>query len=412
MIRSTSILPRVQWSLSTMLVSVVCAQAALAGPDFDEGPDAGGLPPTSKALASSTSTEVRRVSGSTSVAALTGDGDRVDMFLVRTGANTAAFKWIGPTWGARLTLFKKETATCASSNLSVTVGRPICTVAKASVAQDFPVLNGAAPVIDRTGMPLGLLSTYLTPNSDYYIAISGVTNRPLCDNNPCSSATADDADVFDFATGTGQFLASENIRATYRIARWLDPDGEASGSYSMEITETFTVPGSTCREVMAVVGGPVEKVFDFNFAPAAPTGTAAVSCAPTFTVARQFFYTWSPQCSGLAEVTTCGFTAADSAIEVFEVDACTRDTCAAAATSPIACNDQCGTGNSSRVTFTAAAGSTYLVRLTRLVSAGAQTGTIKFTCTPTPPSADLNGDGTVDGADLAVLFGRWGTSGN
>jgi len=355
---------------------------------------------------------VERINGSTSVSALTGDGDRVDMFLVRTGTDLAQFKFIGPSWGARLTMFKKDTQTCASSGLSVTVGRPICTVAKAAVGQEFPVLNGSATVIGVTGGSLGLLSAYLQPNSDYYVAVSGVTNRPFCDNNPCSSSTADDVDVFSFATGFGQFLASDNARASFRIARWLDPDGEATGAYAMDITGTFTAPASTCREVFEVVGSPVESAFDFGFAPAAPAGTTIVSCAPTFTVSRQFFFTWSPQCSGLAEVTTCGLTAADSAIEVFEVDACSLDTCAAAATTPIACNDQCGTGNSSRVTFTATAGSTYLVRLTRLVAGGVQSGTIRFSCAAAQPSADLTGDGLVNGADLAVLLGRWGTAGN
>jgi len=412
MVQSTSIFSTVQWSLSAVLISAVCAQAALAGPDFDEGTDAGGLPPTSKTVGSSSSRPVNRISGSTSISALTGDGDRVDMFLARTGTDLAQFKFIGPSWAARLTLFKKDTVTCATSNLSVTVGRPICTVAKAAVGQEFPVLSGAATVIGVTGGSLGPLSDYLQPNSDYYIAVSGVTNRPLCDTNPCSSSTADDSDVFAFATGFGQFLVSENIRTTYRIARWLDPDGEATGAYAMDITGTFTSPASTCREVFEVVGSPVESAFDFGFAPAAPAGTTAVPCAPGYTVSRQFFYKWSPQCSGLAEVTTCGLTGADSAIEVFEVDACSGDTCAAAATSPIACNDQCGTGNSSRVTFTATAGSTYLVRLTRLVAGGVQSGTIRFSCSAAPPSADLTGDGLVNGADLAVLLGRWGTSGN
>ncbi|MFM7479790.1 MAG: hypothetical protein ACKO4V_01510, partial [Planctomycetota bacterium] len=146
MVQSTSIFSTVQWSLSAVLISAVCAQAALAGPDFDEGTDAGGLPPTSKTVGSSSSRPVGRISGSTSISALTGDGDRVDMFLARTGTDLAQFKFIGPSWGARLTLFKKDTVTCATSGLPVTVGRPICTVAKAAVGQEFPVLNGAATV--------------------------------------------------------------------------------------------------------------------------------------------------------------------------------------------------------------------------------------------------------------------------
>jgi hypothetical protein len=32
-------------------------------------------------------------------------------------------------------------------------------------------------------------------------------------------------------------------------------------------------------------------------------------------------------------------------------------------------------------------------------------------CQSLPPSADLNGDGVVNGADLAILLGNWGRAG-
>jgi len=415
MVRSTSILPRVQWSLSAVLVSVVCAQAALAGPDWMEGPDAGGLPPTSKALASSTSTQVRKVTGSTSVAALTGDGDRVDMFLVRTGTNTAEFKWTGPTWGARLTLFKKDQKPCHQNP----IGHPICTVAMASSDQPYPVLDGSADVFELiatgggiTWVIVGKLWQYLVANSEYYLAVSSATNVPLadlvCTRYPTWPALCWEPNT---ATLPGQLLASYVHRTHDRMVGWLDPTGETGGSYSMDVAGTLTVPASTCRDVTDVVGSPAQRLFDFGFAPAVPAGTPNVPCAPGYTVTRQFFYTWSPQCSGPAVVTTCDWTTANTAIEVFVVDACLGDACVAAATDPIACNDECGVGNSSEVTFTATAGATYLVRLTSL--GGTQAGTIKFTCTPTtPPSADLTGDGLVDGEDLAVLLGRWGPVGN
>jgi hypothetical protein len=403
-------LSRSRLSLPALLLSAAVCGVALAGPDFGEGPDAGGLPPTGKTVSSSSSRPVGRVSGTTSTAALTGDGDRVDMFLVRTGSNLTQFKWIGPSWGARLTLFKKESGTCPQSGVTQVLGRPICTVVKAAQGQEFPILNGAAPVIGATGT----LASYLFPNSDYFVAVSGATNRPLCDREPCSSSTTDDIDVFSQASGYGQYLANEADRLYGRVARWIDPEGEATGAYAMDVSGTFTLPASTCATAteVRVSGNTAEEPFDFLFAPAVPTGTANVSCAPGYTVSRQFFFTWAPQCDGLAEVTTCGLTGADSAIEVFEVDACTGDACAAAASTAIACNDQCGTGNSSRVTFQAVSGKTYLVRLTRLISSGTQTGTIRFSCTATPPSADLNGDGIVDGADLAVFLARWGTAGN
>lgn len=413
MSQCASNLPKIFGMLSGLLLSVAIIPVATGGPDFGEESDAGGLPPTAKTISTSSSRPVGRVSGSTALSALTGDGDRVDMFLIRTGSDLSQFKFIGPSWGARLTLFKKDSKTCPTTGTTLVLGRPICTVSKASVGQAFPVLSGAASVTSSsTGGSLGALSLYLEPNSDYYVAVSGVTNRPLCDRDPCSSDPSDDFDVFSSATGFGQYLADANYRTEFRIGRWLDPDGEATGAYAMDTFGTFTAPASTCREVEVVVGNPTEESFDFTFAPNVPTGTANVPCAPGYTVTRQFFFLWSPQCSGEAEVTTCGLTVADSAIEVFDVDACSLDTCAAAQTVAVACNDQCGSSNSSRVTFAASPGSTYLVRLTRLVTTGLQSGTIRFSCSEPPPSADLNGDGTVDGADMAILLARWGTAGN
>jgi len=373
-------------------------------------------------VASSTSTEVRKVTGSTSVAALTGDGDLVDMFLVRTGTNTAQFKWTGPAWGARLTLFKKDTFQCTQTSTTVTLGRPICTVVKASAANTLPELDGNADVLQQppTGggwVIVGKLSDFLEASSEYFVAISSATNLPFVDTDSCNFGDGYLPWASNTATVPGQLLASYYYRHYSRITLWLDPAGEtAAGSYSMDVAGTFAVPASTCRDVVDVVGSPVQKPFDFSFAPAVPAGTPNVSCAASgFTVRQQFFYTWSPQCSGSAVVTTCDLTYVNTAIEVFVVDACSGgDTCVAAATEPIACSDDdCGSGvYSSRVTFTATAGATYLVRLTSSSVGGTQDGTIKFTCTPTPPSADLNGDGLVDGADLAILLGQWGPVGN
>jgi hypothetical protein len=330
------------------------------------------------------------------------------MFLVRTGTNVTEFKWIGPSWGARLTLFKKDSETCPQSGVTQVLGRPICTVAAQLGA--VPTLNGAAPVIGGTSQ--SNLATYLSPNSDYFVAVSGSTNRPVCDipQSPCT--LGQEFDLFAQATGADQYLANPTFRSYGRVVRWINPAGEATGAYAMPVAGTFTLPAITCAEAVRVVGNPAQESFSFDFALAVPAGTPNVPCAPGFTVSRQFFFTWAPQCDGAAEVTTCGLTEADSAIEVFEVDACTGDACAAAASTAIACNDECGTRYSSRVTFQAVSGKTYLVRLTRLTSSGTQTGTIRFSCTATPPSADLNGDGIVNGVDLAIFLARWGTAGN
>ena len=178
----------------------------------------------------------------------------------------------------------------------------------------------------------------------------------------------------------------------------------------MTVKGVYPLPASSCSAPFFVEGSLVQKSFDFGFAPAM-AGTIALPCAPGWYPNREFFFLWTANCAGPAEVSTCGLTLTDSGIEVFEINACNPDLCAAAASPSIACNDQCGTGDASRVTFTAESGRQYLVRLTR-VGGLATTGDIKFTCTPALGSRDIHGDGNVDGADLAQLLASWGTSGN
>jgi hypothetical protein len=35
-------------------------------------------------------------------------------------------------------------------------------------------------------------------------------------------------------------------------------------------------------------------------------------------------------------------------------------------------------------------------------------GTLIIACTPSTPDADINGDGVIDGTDLALLLSQWG----
>ena len=178
----------------------------------------------------------------------------------------------------------------------------------------------------------------------------------------------------------------------------------------MPVRGVYPLPASSCSAPFFVEGSLVQKSFDFGFAPAM-LGTIALPCSPGRYPNREFFFLWTANCGGPAEVSTCGLTLTDSGIEVFEINACNPDVCASAASPSIACNDQCDTGDASLVTFTAESGRQYLVRLTRL-GGSATTGEIMFTCTSALGSRDINGDGIVDASDLAYLLSSWGTSGN
>ncbi len=393
--------------LSVVLASI--SSTACGGPDWDEGAkDAGSLPATAQTVSASTSTATTRVRGTTSAGVVT--GDLVDMYLVKVGSDPSQFKFDmnmgaggAPAWSARLTLFKKVVVNCGTIPPNyVTLGKPIATVVKASAGSPFPILDGTVVVNAGTAT----LGSLMIPNAEYYVAVSGLTNLPIGLSTDCSG-TGTTKTLFLNTNAFGIYLPDIND-ALYHVTGWTNPSDAATGACSMLVSSVYPLPASSCSDYVPVNGSPTEKAFDFGFAPAT-TGT--VSCASGYTVNREFFYLWTPNCSGSADVTTCGYTSADSAIEVFALDPCNSDACTAAASSSIACNDECGTGNASKVTFAATAGHQYLIRLTRLTGS-ATTGTIKFTCAASLGSRDINGDGIVDAADLALLLGSWGTSGN
>lgn len=108
---------------------------------------------------------------------------------------------------------------------------------------------------------------------------------------------------------------------------------------------------------------------------------------------------------GQIELTTCAATGFDTAVVVY------RNDCAGAA---VACADDdpvCPTGAlASTVTFTAQCGETYLIRVAGVgVTSGIGTLTVRQAGSSCPQcTADLNGDGTVDGTDLAAVLAGWG----
>jgi hypothetical protein len=410
---SVTSMNKVTYALSTVLLTYISG-SAFAGPDWDEGAkDAGATPTTAQPVAVSTNTAVTKVRGGTSATALVGTPDLVDIYLVKTGSNPNLFLCDmnmgpggAPAWNARLTILKKTVVNCG--NFNVTLGFPIATVVKASASSPWPILDGSVLVNNPTGGPPATLGSLMAANTEYYVAVSGLNNLPIGLNSDCSS-TGSTKTLFLNTTGFGIYAIPTND-APYHLTSWTDPATAETGAYSIPADGMYPIPASSC-DVPARANGPlVLKAFDFAFAPAMP-GTIALPCAPTWYPNREFFFLWTANCGGPAEVSTCGLTLTDSGIEVFEINACNPDLCASAASPSIACNDQCGTGDASLVTFTAESGRQYLVRLTRL-SGFATTGTIKFTCTPALGSRDINGDGIVDATDLAYLIGSWGTSGN
>ena len=122
------------------------------------------------------------------------------------------------------------------------------------------------------------------------------------------------------------------------------------------------------------------------------------------TIKNDVWYLYSPACSGIATVSTCGAALFDTRLAAYS-------TACPSAGALLACNDN-GTGctsNTSTMSFNVAAGAAYYIRLGGLTGGGA--GTMNVVCAPVVPCpADLNEDGTVDGADLSTVLNFWNTN--
>ena len=246
-----------------------------------------------------------------------------------------------------------------------------------------------------------------------------------------------------------------------------------AGAYRMEANSIYAVPASSCGAAYPISGNPASSNFDMQFAPTIYSLGTKISCAGDKIVSRELYFDWNAQCSGQATISTCGSANGfDCAIQVFPLDVCSDDACSAAGGCSLSCNDNCEYGSiysGSKVTFTAEAGRKYLVRLMALgvdpATSGWSLGSISFSCInansnccspnwgqtccsntsccalvcevdpyccttewdqlcanrallncpscggTTPFSADINNDGLVNGLDLSILLGQWGTSG-
>ena len=247
-----------------------------------------------------------------------------------------------------------------------------------------------------------------------------------------------------------------------------------AGAYSMfdYLNSIYAVPASSCGAAYPISGNPASSNFDMQFAPTIYSLGTKISCAGDKIVSRELYFDWNAQCSGQATISTCGSANGfDCAIQVFPLDVCSDDACSAADGCSLSCNDNCSSSiyGGSKVTFTAEAGRKYLVRLMALgvdpATSGWSLGSISFSCInansnccspnwgqtccsntsccalvcevdpyccttewdqicanralgncpscggTTPFSADINNDGLVNGLDLSILLGQWGTSG-
>ena len=209
----------------------------------------------------------------------------------------------------------------------------------------------------------------------------------------------------DDGTGCAAFASSltqsmdAGITYVIRVAGWAG----ASGATDLVISEAAAPPANDeCADALPILVGST----DFNTAGASGT-TVACTKFGNANIYNDLWYSYEAAGEGTCTISTCG-ASFDTKIAVF-------DGCSGAL---IACNDDsttCGaTALQSELTFAASCGVTYKVSIGAFGVAGFGSGTIALTQEGTCGSncpADIDGDGSVNAADLSALLGNWGNSG-
>lgn len=165
------------------------------------------------------------------------------------------------------------------------------------------------------------------------------------------------------------------------------PNDECSGALELPL-------GTTSFSTVAATSSPVQL---------------PDSCDEGFgtTIEKDLWYFIDSTCTGTLTVSTCGSADFDTRLAVYA--GCPQD-----GDTLLACNDDAPgcAGFTSSVSFEAVCGARYWIRLGGYSGGG--TGELTLSCDGGCPqfcAPDLNGDGSVGGADLTIVLGGWGQDG-
>lgn len=359
--------------------ALVVSAAAFAGPDWNEGgSDAGSTVGTQRHVSSAGGgTATASARGSTSVGL--GTGDLVDIIELDID-NPAGFKFspsFSTAWDARLFLFR------GSGSTSDPIGEPLLCVDNAASGSPMPMFDNTAGQMNTLFTEMGEV---FTPGR-YLIAITGTGIEPFY------TSTGGTTEVVFYvpAVGVGKRRSSSPI--------WFWPTATTStvGAWRFNTLGVQFIPADDCEDAEYVFGVGTREIDNTT---ASDTVGWVDECAIT---GRDVWYRLFLDCGGTVRITTCGTVTFDSVISVY--------TGSCEAPVYITCSDDFAgcAGNSSYLEFTGdpCVSGEYLVRVGSWQYTLGGTGTISFECITPPPSADLNGDGVVNGVDLGILLTQW-----
>lgn len=198
-------------------------------------------------------------------------------------------------------------------------------------------------------------------------------------------------EVFTYANNT----ASNTILMRVFLA------ADTRNDYSFTFTVATPPPDNDeCVSATPIASGS----FPFNTSGATTsTPTIAASCTDGAgsAINKDVWFRYAADCTGTATISTCG-ASFDTRIVVYGGSACPTSTSLVRA-----CNDDsCGTASS--LTLSVNQDALYYIRVGSKSNVGGA-GTLTISCAPLAPCpGDIDGSGSVDGADLAAVLGAWG----
>ncbi len=208
----------------------------------------------------------------------------------------------------------------------------------------------------------------------------------------------------DDACGTGSEVNTFALAGLTYLIRIGSSDGTTgSGILTIECDGGFGPGNDDCVDAeVATLGS--NSVSTFGATDSDVDSVVACSNSNGPNVSADVWFTYTVDCTGFLDISTCG---ADfnSRIDVYDASS----GCPSSGAIPFACSDD-DCGNDASIATLGAEGQTIIIRIGS-PDGSVGNATLEIACTPfeDPCPEDLNGDGVIDGGDLGLLLGAWGT---
>jgi len=271
-----------------------------------------------------------------------------------------------------------------------------CATARALAAGTYSGLVVKRLNEDWYALPVPVGST-LTVSMTFTHANGDVDVQLL---NACGGAVAVDRN----ANTNNESFTYVNNSASSTVYMRVYLGADTRNDYSLTFSTSIAVPSNDeCTGATAIGNG----TSAFNTTTATNSAVAIpASCDEGAGVAmnKDVWFRYTATCNGNARATTCGLAAFDTRLAVYPGSACPT-----AATAVTACDDNtagCASGTST-VSWPVTTGSTWYIRVGS-PAAGSGSGSLTTSCAAC--LGDFVVDGQIDGSDLGVLLGGWGTA--